>query len=111
MATKTKKDLRGLWEDILNNKAVPPRDEKVWFDEPLIAFLYAKYKKGKRYSEKLEELFYGNVKAIYCYVYWVVNNLKLDRPEHLHNYMIAKNLENNVDDKEWVDLYFAKIRD
>lgn len=113
MATKTRKkkkvDLRVLWEEVSIEGKNPPKDESVWFDNPLIAFLYAKYVKGDRYSEDLEKLFLGNTRAIYCYVYWVVNDLRQDRPEHLHNFMIAKHLENDSADREWIDIYFKKI--
>ena len=112
METKVsrKRDLRKLWEKINNGESKPPKNEKVWFGNPLIAFLFAKYHKRAPYSSELETLFYGNVKAIYCYMNWVIYDLGLDRPEHLHNYMIAKSLESDLgSDKEWVDLYFQKV--
>ena len=104
-------DLRNLWMEVNNGKE-PPEDESIWFLDPLVAFLFAKYKKGSPYSLELEKLFYGNVKAIYCYVDWMVRDLGLERPEHLHNYMITKSIEfgagSGERDKEWVDLYFQK---
>ncbi len=108
-ATKTRKrDLRKLWEDVTINGKRPPKNEKVWFDNPLIAFLYAKYHKKEPYTEELEKLFYGNVQAIYSYVYWVVRDLGNEVPQHLHNYMIAKSIEDC--DNEWIRLYFQKIK-
>jgi len=107
--TKRKRNLRKLWEDVTVNGKRPPTNEKVWFDEPLIAFLFAKYKKGKPFSAELEKLFYGNVQAIYNYVYWVVHDLGLERPEHLNNYMIANSLSASDKEQEWIDLYFEKI--
>lgn len=112
MATKTKlprkRDLRKLWEQVNLEGKTPPKNEKVWFENPLIAFLYAKYKKGEPYSEELEKLFYGNLKAIYCYCYWVVKDLGKPLPEHLNNYMIAKSIEDDSD--EWIRIYFDKFK-
>jgi len=102
------KTLNGLWQDVVNGKT-PPADESVWFSNPLIAFLYAKYQKKERYSEELERLFYGNLQAIYSYSHWLVTNLEQPVPEHLHNYMLMKGLEDRVEDKEWLDLYFCLI--
>ena len=111
MTTKTRKrDLRKLWEDVSIHGKRPPKDEKVWFDNPLIAFLYAKYMKGEPYPEKLEKLFYGNLKAIYSYVYWLVHDLGREAPEHLHNYMIAQSLNCDDSEQQWVDLYFEKLK-
>lgn len=115
MATKTRKprkvDLRKLWIDVNTNHKNPPKDETVWLDDPLIAFLFAKYHRHKRWDEKQETCFYGNVKALYNYVLWVVRDLGLELPEHLNNYMIAKSLEvsDESSDKEWVDLYFKNL--
>jgi hypothetical protein len=111
MVTKSKKtvDLRKLWEDVNTYGKPAPKNESVWLTNPLIAFLFAKYYRKKPWTEEQEKSFYGNVKAIYSYVYWIVHDLGLERPQHLHNYMIAKSLDVDSSDKEWVDLYFQKI--
>lgn len=103
---KRKRNLRKLWEDILTGKKSAPKNESVWFQNPLIAFLYTKYHRKKRWDEKSERGFYADIRATYHYIKWLVCDLGLECPDHLHNFMLAKSLENDSDGKEWVDLYF-----
>jgi hypothetical protein len=113
MATKTKQpvDLRKIWEDIISKKRKPPKDESIWLADSKLAFLYAKYIRGSRWSEKEEVCFHSDIKALYNYIYWVVKELNQEVPDHLHNFMLAMQLGNNFEgDKEWADLYFKNIK-
>lgn len=113
MATKTKKplDLRKIWEGIISKERKPPKDESIWLIDPKLAFLYAKYIRGSRWSEKEEVCFHSDIKALYNYIYWVVKETGHEVPDHLHNFMLAKQLGDSVEgDKEWADLYFKNIK-
>ena len=113
MATKTKKplDLRKIWEGIISKERKPPKDESIWLSDPKLAFLYAKYIRGSRWSEKEEVCFHSDIKALYNYIYCVVKETGQEVPDHLHNFMLAKQLGDSVEgDKEWADLYFKNIK-
>lgn len=111
MAITKKVDLCELWTAVQSGKKRLPKDESVWLSDGKFAFLYAKYFRKARWSEVEEICFYGDVKALYNYSYWLVTDLNDLVPEHLHNFMLAKVLD-NVDraDKEWIDLYFKNIK-
>lgn len=109
MTTKTRtRDLAKLWEDIRSNKKKPPKNENIWLDNPYAAFIYAKYVRKSRWSESQEVCFYNNIKALYSYSFWITNSLGQSVPDHLHNFMLAKSLEDGKD--EWVSLYFKNIK-
>lgn len=104
MATRTK-DLKQLWTDALSGKL--PKDERVFLKESKFAYLYAKYIRKKRWEEKDEVVFYNDLKCCYLYAIFMSDA----PPEHLHNYFIAKNLENLDDqDRRWVDEYFNYLK-
>lgn len=106
MATKTRtKDLKKLWTDALSGKM--PKDERDFLVEPKFAYLYAKYIRKKRWDEQDETVFYSDLKC--CYLYSIF--MEDTPPEHLHNFFIAKNLENLDDqDRRWVDEYFDYLK-
>lgn len=109
MATAKKKvDLCDLWGSMVAGKRKPPKDESIWLRDAKFAFLYAKYFRKNKWNQEQETVFYGDVKALYNYSYWLMNDLKVVVPEHLDNFMIAKALENDND--TWADLYFKNIK-
>lgn len=101
---KKKVDLKNVWTDALNGKL--PKDDRVFLKEPKFAYLYAKYIRKKRWDEKDERIFYKDIKCAYLYCVFIEDK----PPEHLHNFMLAKNLGKiNENDKRWIDEYFSHI--
>lgn len=105
MATKTKKkDLKKMWADAV--AGIFPKNERDFLTDPKFAYLYAKYVRKKRWDEADEVIFHSDLKC--CYLYCVFME---ESPEHLHNFMIAKNLENlDEQDRRWVDEYFNYLK-
>lgn len=98
------KDLKQLWANALAGKM--PKNERVFLSDPKFAYLYAKYIRKKRWDEKDEVIFHSDMKC--CYLYCVFMGKP---PEHLHNFMIAKSLEDLDDiDKRWIDEYFNFLK-
>lgn len=106
---KRKRNLTKLWEDIRLGKKQPPKNEKIWLENPKMAFIYAKYVRKSRWPELQEVVFYNNLQSLCSYCLWITGSLGEKVPDHLHNFMLAKSLENlSEEDKEWVGLYFKK---
>lgn len=107
--TKRKRNLAKIWEDITVRNKKPPKDESIWLDNPKMAFIYAKYIRKSRWPELQEVVFYNNLQSLCSYCFWITDTLGEKVPDHLHNFMLAKSLENiSEEDKEWFDLYFKK---
>lgn len=103
MKTK-RKSLKDHWVDALNG--VLPKNERIFLKDPKFAYLYAKYIRKKPWNEKDEMVFYKDLKCAYLYCVFLANP-----PDHLHNFMIAKNLDNLTDqDKRWVGEYFDHVK-
>lgn len=99
------KELKKIWEDCLNG--IMPKDERVFLSDPKFAYLYAKYFRKKRWDEKDEIIFYKDIKVAYLYSIFLCDNV----PEHIHNFMLAKNLEDLTDsDKKFVNEYFDYLK-
>jgi hypothetical protein len=104
MAKKTV-DLKQIWANALAGK--PIKDERVFLSDPKFAYLYAKYIRRKRWDESDELVFHKDLKCCYLYCVFVEKN----PPEHLNNFMIAKNLDNlDEQDRRWVDEYFKYVK-
>ena len=108
MATKIKKskvDLRELWIRVLQGEKI--EDKRVFLKDPKFAYLYSKYFLKERWPEKDEVIFYKDLKCAYLYAIFLEGKV----PEHLHNFMIAKNLEDlDEQEKHWVGQYFDSIK-
>lgn len=106
MATKNK--VESLWIECSSGKKPWPKDERIWLRKPQTAYLYSKYKKKNRLTEKQEFIFYKNLTVLCSYVYFIVNDLQLPVPEHIHNFMLMKGMEEK--DREAVKFYFRIIK-
>jgi len=101
MITKKSPDLKKAWINVLAGKRI--KDSKIFLTDPKFAYLYSKYIRKNRLEEDEEIIFYKDLKCAYLYCVFV----KKSPPEHLHNFMISKNLENlSEEDKRWVNEYF-----
>lgn len=104
--TSKAEKLKLLWVDALNGTR--PKDERVFLKDPKFAYLYAKYIRKQRWNEKDEAIFYKDIKCAYLYCTFTDDK----PPEHLHNFMLAKNMDSNIDeqDKRWIGEYFNHIK-
>lgn len=93
-------NLKKAWTDLLAGKKL--KNERIFLQDPKFAYLFAKYFRKNRYDEQDEFIFYKDIKCAYLYCVFLEKKI----PEHLHNFMIAKNLENlNEEDSRWVKEY------
>lgn len=101
MSTMTDDDLKELWTKTLSGQKI--KNSRLFLSNPKYAYLYAKYIRKKRWAEKDELVFHKDLKCAYLYCVFIAKDI----PDHLHNYFIAKKLDNNSEiEDRWISEYF-----